>query len=136
MDRFGCYQEKIPAERRRAVERHFGCMRVVAALITNKRGNCGKYADGFNVLACARSCQTCWMCDDGGEKGLNSSSPFALCAVGFAKMHYLITDGDIKKGEIFSLAIEDPTKAHGLMNSKMTILLENEARKLGESKYG
>lgn len=133
---FGCYSEMIPQEVRAKVEEYYGAKRVVGALVSNKCGNCGKFSTSFNVLACQRACIDCWACSDGGERGRNATSPFAICAVHFAKSHFLVTDGDFVKKKIFSLDIVDATKAHGLMSDRMTICLVKEARQVGEARYG
>ena len=135
IDAYGVYEESVPLAHREAVESHFGCMRVVSALVVPKCGSCGGYASHFNVLACARSCESCWSCGDGGENGRGSASPYAICSQGFANTHFLITDGQVKNGEIFSLNVEDPTLAHGLMGSKMTIMLVRDAKRLAVKKW-
>ena len=133
---FGCYSEIVPLEVRAKVEGFFGAKRVVCALASNKCGNCGTFSTSFNALACQRACLDCWMCSDGGERGRQASSPFAICAAGFAKSHFLVTDGDFTKKKIFGLEIVDATKAHGLMSDKMTICLVSQARQIGEARYG
>jgi hypothetical protein len=84
-------------------------------------------------MTCTRVCQKCWACPDVGKEGI-AVQPMSLCAVGYAKTHYLLSDKDIKCG-LFCLEINDATKSHGLISPKMTIVLESEAQKLAEKKF-
>ena len=136
VDKYGLYQEKVPMAYRQACEAHFGAMAVVSALITSKCSACGEFGANFNVLSCSRACFSCWCCKDGGEKGRDSTSPFAICSLAFAKNHYLLRDSDVKKGRLFSLAGDDPSKAHGLMCTKMTVVLVKDAAAIGRDRYG
>jgi hypothetical protein len=133
VDKFGEYKEKLPAHRRTQLEKHFSCRRVVSGLSSTVCSVCGAYAENFCIMTCTRVCQKCWACPDVGKEGI-AVQPMSLCAVGYAKTHYLLSDKDIKCG-LFCLEINDATKSHGLISPKMTIVLESEARKLAEKKF-
>jgi hypothetical protein len=75
------------------------------------------------------------MCLDSGPNGINSKSPFALCAVGYAKTHYLLSDSDILSN-LFVWNVDDPLKCHGLISNKMKIVLQNKAKALSYEKFG
>ena len=133
VDKFGEYKEKLPAHRRTQLEKHFSCRRVVSGLSSTVCSVCGTYAENFCVMTCTRVCQKCWSCPGVGREGIVVQQ-MSLCAVGYAKTHYLLSDKDIKCG-LFCLKINDATKSHGLISPKMTIVLESEARKLAEKKF-
>ena len=135
IDYCGNYQV-LSAARRELVEQHFGPMAVVAALACPDCAECGSFTSNFNLLACARSCVKCWQCTDSAANGRNSASPFALCSASFAKAHFLLTDGDLKRGAAISLSVQDPTRAHGLTTDKTTILLVRDAKRLSELRWG
>ena len=80
IDPFHRYAEGIPLEQRQMVEKLHGAIRVVSALVVNKCQRCGGYASSFNVLACARGCDSCYKCLDSGKNGRGSTSLFALCS--------------------------------------------------------
>lgn len=133
VDKFGEYEEKLPAHRRTQLEKHFSCRRVVSGLSSTMCSVCGSYAENLCVMTCTRVCKKCWTSPGVGKEGLVVQQ-MSLCAVGYAKTHYLLSDKDIKCG-LFCLKINDATKSHGLVSPKMTIVLESEARKLAEKKF-
>ena len=135
VDPFGDYVTKLTGDVRARLEAHHGPRRVVCALMSPRCSSCGKGTQNFEVLSCSRACIDCWRCTDSGSKGISSASPFSLCALGFATTHYLLSDKELRK-ELLVLDIVDETKAHGLISSKMSILLANKARSLAELKYG
>ena len=135
VDPFSEYRLGLDASTRTALETHFGFRKVFTAMMSDRCSNCNKATQGFEVLSCSRACQNCWMCTDSGSNGLSSTSPFALCALGFASTHYLLSASEIKK-ELLVLEIDDPTLAHGLISSKMTIVHVNAVKELAEKKFG
>jgi hypothetical protein len=68
-------------------------------------------------------------------RGTDSNSPFALCAVGYAKTHYLISDSEIAKN-LLIWNVSDPDKCHGLLNEKIKVVNEKEVRKIAITKFG
>ena len=129
IDPFHRYAEGIPLEQRKMVEKVHGAIRVVSALVVNKCDRCRGYASSFNVLACARGCESCYQCLDSGKNGLGSKSPLALCSVGFAKKSFLVTDGQLKTAP--TLRVADYRGG-----TKSTVMLVRDAVKLGESRWG
>ncbi|KAH8049828.1 hypothetical protein JL720_15501 [Aureococcus anophagefferens] len=57
-----------------------------------------------------------------------------LCSYSYAKDRYLITDKDLKGVAV--LKVDDETKAHGLMMTKMSVVLVADALKAAVAKHG
>ena len=129
IDPFHRYAKGIPLEQRQMVEKLHGAIRVVAALVVNKCRSCGGYASSFNVLACARGCDSCYKCLDSGKNGWDSTSLFALCSAAFAKKRFLVTDGMLKTASTLSV-----TDYPG--GQKTSVVLVRDAVQLGERRWG
>ena len=126
--------EKIAADQREMTERAYGVRRVCAALRSGACAECGHGATWFNVMTCARTCLRCWRCLDSGDHGTDGAAPSQLCSYSYAKDRYLITDKDLKGVAV--LKVDDDTKAHGLMMTKMSVVLVADALKAAVAKHG
>jgi len=126
--------QKIEHERREQLEKHHGIYDVFNAFVNKTCKQCGNTTENFNIVTCSRACLECWRCQESGERGLGSNSDFALCAVGFAKSHFLLSDAEI--GKLFVLAVDDATRAHGLISSKMSVVSQAQARAASFHKFG
>jgi hypothetical protein len=120
VDENRAYHDTIPKEMRERMEKHFGVRRVISSLRSPLCVACGKYTPDFNVITCSRACIRCWMGLNVGSKGLDTDdSPFALCARGFAKTHYLCSDKEMDS--LFGLKVDDEVKSHGFMSPKVEV---------------
>ena len=126
--------EKIAADQREMTERAYGVRRVCAALSSGHCAECGHGAVWFNVMTCARTCLRCWGCSGSGPHGTEGAAPSQLCSYSYAKDRYLITDKDLKGVAV--LKVDDDTKAHGLMMTKMSVVLVADALKAAVAKHG
>jgi len=135
IDEFRDYEIKVEKEIRDNVESFFGCRKVALAVRSNTCSSCGKHAANLNLLDCSRACLDCFMCKDSGQHGADSKSPFALCAVGYAKTHYLLSDSEISSN-LFVWSVDDDLKCHGLISSKVKVVLQNKAKALAHVKFG
>ena len=135
IDEFRDYEINVEKEIRDSVESFFGCRKVALAVRSNTCSSCGKYSCHLNLLDCSRACLDCFMCKDSGQHGADSKSPFALCTVGYAKIHYLLSDSEISSN-LFVWNVDDDLKCHGLISSKVKVVLQNKAKALAHVKFG
>lgn len=96
--------------------------------------NCGKEGNDFSVLNIGRACRDCWRCLDKGANGIEGDNKLAMCSLSWAKQEYLLTPSLLSR--LPQMKIVDETKAHGTINSKMTITLVEEAKKLSLELWG
>jgi len=95
---------------------------------------CGGGAAYVNALSCERTCLRCWQTLGCGDHGVDGASRSQLCSVNYAKNRYMITDTDVKKIPI--LKVEDASKAHGLLGTKMNVMLVPDAVRLATIRHG
>jgi hypothetical protein len=126
--------DKIAGDQREMTERAYGVRRVCAALRSGACAECGHGAVYFNVMTCARTCMLCWACRDSGDHGTEGAAMSQLCSYSYAKDRYLITDKDLKGVPV--LKVDDDSKAHGLMMSKMSVVRVADALKAAVAKHG
>jgi len=134
IDEWKEYQIKIEKEKRDLVEKHFGCRKIALAIKSNTCSSCGSFTTNLDLITCSRACWSCWMCKDSGPRGTDSNSPFALCALGYAKTHYLISDSEIAKN-LLVWQVNDPDRCHGLVNEKIKVVNEKKVKEFAIKKF-
>ena len=135
IDEWKDYEIKIEKERRDLIEKYFGCRKIALAIKSNTCSSCGSFTTNLDLLTCSRACLDCWTCKDSGERGTDSKSSFALCAFGYAKTHYLLSDSDISKN-LLVLTVNDPDRSHGLLQERLKVVSDNQARAIAIKKFG
>lgn len=125
---------KIDEAQRTLMEKHYGVRKICSSLASGSCADCGGGGAYINALSCERTCIKCWSCGDCGEHGIDGAEMSQMCSVGYAKTRYLITDTDVKKCAV--LAIDDVSKAHGLMSPKLRAVLVRDAQKLAIARHG
>lgn len=129
------YQINIAKERREIIEKHFGCRKIALAVKSNTCSSCGLFTANIDLVTCSRACLECWMCKDSGNRGTDGKGIFALCALSYAKTHYLLSDSDISKN-LLVLDVNDPDKSHGLLQDNIKVLSDNQAKTISIKKFG
>ena len=125
---------KIEEAQKSLMEQHYGFRKICSTLASGSCAECGGGGAYINALSCERTCLGCWSCRDCGEHGTEGAQRSQMCSPGYAKTHFLITETDVKKCAM--LHIDDPSKAHGLMNAKMRAILVRDAQKLAIARHG
>ena len=82
---------------------------------------CDCLTQGFDVVTCSRACSDCWGYGDCDDNGLNSTSPFALCSVGFASTHSLISEKEIFDSNVMILEVDDDDVEDDDVNAKENV---------------
>jgi len=126
--------DKIPEDQRKLMEVCYGYRKICAMLQSGACRECEGGGAYINAISCERTCLKCWQSRDCGEHGTEGASRSQMCSVTYAKNRYMITDTDVKS--ICVLKVEDASKAHGLLGTKMNVMLVPDAVRLAIKRHG